>query len=108
MQFEPQFNGGRRSADIRDIAKLWKTIQTDFPGKVRISIEFSSPELPNPQAMVLFEEEQLAPDGVTPIWHVWSSKTFTAAGYLISWGQLFDLLIVGYTRWVKESGQQDT
>lgn len=31
-----------------------------------------------------------------PYLHTWASKEFSNTGYMISWGQLYDLLIVGY------------
>lgn len=34
--------------------------------------------------------------GAEPIEHVWAQKIFHAHSYNISWGQLFDLLILAY------------
>jgi len=95
-QERPAYNP--RSADVGDICRLWATIQECVPGPMSIRIQ---PGDPNAQKDCLFltvEESQLAPDNRTPVQHVWAQKLYYNNGYSISWGQLFDLLIITYGR----------
>lgn len=87
-----------RSADIGDICRLWATIEEYSPGPISIRIQPGSPEAEKQCLFLTVEETQLAPDGVTPVQHVWAQKLYYPNGYSISWGQLFDLLIITYGR----------
>jgi hypothetical protein len=73
-------------------------------GPLRITLDGLNPESETPELLLLLEEQVTVEPSEILVWHVWSSKRFNDSGYLISYGALFDLLIVGYTRMAAEYG----
>ncbi len=90
----------RKLAGVADVNRLWSTLQEMSFGKLKLIIEPGNPAADDPVLQVQLVEPQLAPDGATTVDHVWVQKEFRERGYLISYGQLFDMLITAYGRMV--------
>lgn len=87
-----------RSADVADICRLWATLQEMSYGPLSIVLDPGPPEKDQHALFLQVVEAQVAPDGKTPVTHVWAQREYRSNGYSISWGQLFDLLITAYGR----------
>lgn len=91
-------------AGINDFNRAWAMLHEQFPGEWSIELEPGSPK-ENPADAVLIVQLirlELAPDQNTRVKNVWAQKVFGVSGYLISWGQLYDLLIVGTRRLLED------
>lgn len=91
-----------------DVARLWETIQAEFPWQIRIEIlprkDYRSSGCVSVQLMSPIESQGSGVEGC----EIWATKDFYSPLYLISWNQLFDLLIVGYRNLaLRLSGQND-
>ena len=84
------------NATLADCARLWHTLTTEYMEDLRI--EFRILENANGQAVVKLEvvNDSLVWEDQHPTVNVWSSKLFASGLHLISYGQLFDLLITAY------------
>jgi len=89
---------GVRSAELGDLLRLWATLQEMSEQKLRLELAPGNPGAIEPVLLLQLVEASFAPDNVTPIDHVWAQKEFRERGYMITWGQLFDLLITAYGR----------
>lgn len=98
MNYNTPPRGEARPAGVADVIRLWTTLQEMADEKLMLRIEPGNPEATEPCLLVQLVEPSLAPDNVTPVDHVWAQKIFRDRGYMISYGQLFDLLITGYGR----------
>lgn len=84
------------NATLADCARLWSTLTTEYIPHLRIEWRI----LENPNGVVVLKVEVVddsleSLDG-WPLVNVWSSKQFQSGLHLISYGQLFDLLITAY------------
>lgn len=106
---EPSRNGRLpQSAGPSDVARLWETIQDEFPWQIRIEILPRQVDRSSGcvavQLVSPLESQGTAVEGC----EVWATRDFYSPLYLISWNQLFDLLIVGYRNLdLRLSGQND-
>jgi len=84
------------NATLADCARLWSTLTTEYMEDLRI--EFRILENANGQAVVKLEvvNDSLVWEDTNPTVNVWSSKIFASGLHLISYGQLFDLLITAF------------
>lgn len=98
MNYNPNPSETRRGAGVADVNRLWATLQELTEEKLQIVILPGNPEAIEPCLLVQLVEPGFAPDNTTPIDHVWAQREFRERGYLISYGQLFDLLIHAYGR----------
>ena len=103
----PRGNGKFPNAGPDDVARLWETIQNEFPWQVRIEILPRQVERSSAcvavQLVSPLDSEGTAVEGC----EVWATKDFYSPLYLISWNQLFDLLIVGYRNLSARLGDGD-
>lgn len=107
MSVQVSLEDRRAGASVQQCVRLLRTIRGIARGPVRVTVDSSIQESENPCLMLLLEEQVPAGGGDQMIWHVWSFKRFYDNGYLISYGALFDLLIVGYTRMAREYGDPE-
>lgn len=98
MNYSTNADQLRKGAGVADVNRLWKTLDELAPGPLQLVIQPGNPEATEPVLLLQLVEQSFAPDNVTPIDHVWAQKEFRDRGYLITYGQLFDLLITGYGR----------
>lgn len=84
------------NATLDDCVRLWTTLTSDYIPDLRIEmIPGSMPEQLNHIRIELVDYATLA-EGQPPHRSLWSRKVYVSPLYLISYNQLFDLLITGY------------
>lgn len=98
MNYGTSSDYSRKGASVADINRLWRTLDDLAPGPIRLDIQPGNPEATEPCLLVQLVERSLDPSGANEIDHVWAQKEFRERGYLITYGQLFDLLITAYGR----------
>jgi len=84
------------NATSADCARLWSTLTTEYISKLRIEVGLD--EGVSGQASLLVEvvdSSLIVSDGELMV-NVWASRIYYNPLYLISSGQLFDLLITAY------------
>jgi len=88
--------GANRNAVAADCARLWRTLTNEYiPG---LRLELSLAASPNDVLVLVVEvvdDSAVTEQGVELV-NVWAKKEFSNPLYLISVGQLFDLLIVAH------------
>lgn len=81
---------------IDDVTRLWIYITTEWVTdlELRLYPGFAS----NGQSTVTasVQSRRFMGDSRTEVVYAWATKTFSNSGYMISWGQLYDLLIVAF------------
>lgn len=93
--------------DVGDIARLWNTITTELVVDAHIDIipvmgGGAGPFLSVRVMSLRYSDRE--PKGYM---HIWAAKTFSSTGYYITWGTLFDLLIVAYREMQRVLGDTD-
>jgi hypothetical protein len=85
-----------QNATSDDCARLWRTLTTDYIPDLRIETTFLFGEEAPFGIMIELVSPGLDPEDGEPCINIWSMRSFWNPLHLISWGGLFDLLIVGY------------
>ena len=88
--------GGAGGPTVSDVARLWMTIQHDLVSDAFIKIRPAIHESVGARLHVQVVSVRFDDDHAEGYPHVWASKSFTDNGYYITWGQLFELLILAY------------
>lgn len=107
MELVNRYEAGKGFPGLRDVVALYQAITIDRAAPIQIRLEpiitkdlrpvlWCRVILPIPDDPVLGDLER-----------VLASKWFTEQGYLISWGQLCDLLIVAYRTLEGDSAHLD-
>jgi len=82
-----------RSATAADCARLWETLRSEYIPGLRIEAGIITvPEGPTYITMEVVDDALESIDGAACV-HVWAYRPYANQLYLISVGQLFDLLI---------------
>jgi hypothetical protein len=85
-----------QNATADDCARLWRTLTTEYIQDLRVEFTFLlNGDAPFGIQLDLVSEGLSHETGEACL-NVWSTKKFWNPLHLISWGGLFDLLIVGY------------
>lgn len=94
----PQLGEIPVNATLADCARLWSTLRSEYIPGLRIEwrIEVSPNDVPYLSVEVV--DDSVVDDAGSPLVNIWASKEFRSGLYLISYGQLFDLLIQAYRR----------
>lgn len=79
-----------------DVARLWETLTNEFPWQLRIEILPRKVARSSGCVAVQLVSPLESPGSGVEGCEIWATKDFYSPLYLISWNQLFDLLIVGH------------
>lgn len=84
------------SPDLRDVAYLWRVMTTELVTDLKFTADpFIGPggegRLRMSVSSMRYNDDH--PEGYN---YIWASKEYDTSGYLLSWGQLLDLLIVAH------------
>ena len=85
-----------KSATADDCARLWSTLTTDYIPRLRLEIRMVTNSSGDTYLSVEVVDDSLVTVDGHECVNVWASKQFANGLYLISVGQLFDLLIQAY------------
>lgn len=84
------------TATAADCGRLWHTLTQEFISDLRVELRiFRSPADLTYLTLEVVDDSLETLDG-SPLVNIWASKEFQNPLYLISAGQLFDLLISAY------------
>jgi hypothetical protein len=87
-----------KGATAADCARLWTTLTTEYIPKLRLEIRMVTNDLgENWLSLEVVDDSLVTIDGGECV-NIWASKEFRSELYLISVGQLFDLLITAYRK----------
>lgn len=81
---------------IDDVSRLWSHLTTEWVSDLQLRIYPHDSSGGRSIVQVSLESPRFVGDKREPVMYVWAAKEFSQSGYMISWGQLYDLLIVGY------------
>lgn len=81
---------------IDDVSRLWTYLTTEWVTDLRLSIYPKQSSGGHSIVAVALESPRFGQKDGVPYLHTWATKEFSNTGYMISWGQLYDLLIVGH------------
>lgn len=84
---------GPVNATLADCARLWKTLRSEYIRDLRIEWRIEEIEAAGVYMSVEVVSDSVVDDAGSPLVNIWSSKEFRSGLYLISYAQLFDLLI---------------
>jgi hypothetical protein len=79
-----------------DVARLWDAIQHEFPWQLRVEVIPRKVEGASGCVAVQLVSPLESQGSLVEGCEIWATRDFYSPLYLISWNQLFDLLIVGY------------
>lgn len=85
-----------RFPGLREVCEAWTAIRQDLVEDAELEAVPSCYGHNQPQLLVRVVSTRYNDDHPEGYKFVWAQKRFTEQGYLISWGQLLDLLIVAY------------
>jgi len=87
---------------IDDVSRLWSHITTEWVTDLQLRLYPQHASNGTSVVMASVESPRYVGDNRQEVMFVWASKEFSQTGYMISWGQLYDLLIVAYRAIEKE------
>ena len=87
---------------IDDVSRLWKYLITDWISDLQLVIYPRTSSGGHAVVELALISPRFDRQTGKPYLHTWASKEFSNTGYMISWGQLYDLLIVGHREIEKE------
>ena len=86
------------NATLADCARLWNTLKTEYIPGLRIEWRISPGLDQAPFLSVEVVSDSAVDDAGAELVNVWAYKEFRSGLYLISYGQLFDLLIASHRK----------
>jgi len=81
---------------IDDVSRLWTYITTEWVTDLQLRLYPRHASNGSSIVMAAVESPRYVGDNRQEVMFVWASKEFSQTGYMISWGQLYDLLIVAF------------
>lgn len=90
--------GGQHSANADDCARLWRTLTNEYLPDLRIQLEPRTDQEGRSSLWIFVVNDSLHTVDGKAMEHVWAMREYHNPLYLISVGQLFDLLISAYRR----------
>lgn len=90
------------SPDALDVAHLWRILTTDLVMDLRFSVEPIESEDGEGIVRLSVHSQRFNDQNPQGYDYVWATREFGKGGYLISWGQLLDLLIVAHRAIIAE------
>ena len=100
-----QNGAANRNAAAADCARLWRTLTNEYIPGLRLELSLTTTETDHLVLVLeVVDDSAVGVDGQQLV-NVWAKREFANQLYLISVGQLFDLLIHAYGRmtgWVRD------
>ncbi len=89
---------GYTGPTLEDCQKLWDTLVTEYVTDLAVRVEFQTVKEPHFRSRLVCWSPGLDPETGGPKDHIWGIKDLQAGFEMISYRQLFDLLIVSHRK----------
>ena len=84
------------SPDALDVAHMWRVLTTELVTDLKFSVEPLETATGQGRVRLSVHSQRYNDEHPEGYDYVWAWKEFGQDGYLLSWGQLLDLLIVAH------------